>query len=455
MAHPWEQRWTLGDRLGKGGQGVTYAATFNEDNTVRGALKYLRNNRDEQARGRMRREVANLETLASAGGAVPRVLDHNTGEFGNSKVELYVVMDHINGPTLTEYVKIRGALSFDQAIRFTLSIIRTISIAHTFLILHRDLKPDNIIVRSDEKPELVVVDYGLSFNALDEALTETDETFRNQFLDLPETNPPSGDRRDPRSDLTATCAILYYCLTGHVPGQLQDASGTLPHLRQGFSLRDFHDADERIQTLNEFLTRGFAPTIANRFQSVEEMQERLVNLLNQNARYDATDPIQLAAVLSNQLRARDRITQIGDFRHFSQSLFEHISQEAVKYSNKLGRFTVKHVIGGPQPRIVMPAGLDLVQVYSQTIILSVAHHDLQRHRKFVVASQGERCVLLVANYSVNAKTPQSITQLALEWNEVAWYEGDPESIFSLVSISYREWITSQLQELANEILSTG
>ena len=94
MAHPWEARWKLQDRLGKGGQGITHIASFVEDPTILGALKYLKNNNDGQARGRMYREVANLKVLANAGGAVPQVLDHNTENYEDKKVELFVKRKH-------------------------------------------------------------------------------------------------------------------------------------------------------------------------------------------------------------------------------------------------------------------------------------------------------------------------------------------------------------------------
>ena len=298
MPHAWETRWVLGERLGKGGQGVTHVATFRDDPTVKGALKYLKNIRDQQARGRMRREVANLQTLANAGGAVPRVLDHNTGQFEEAGTDLYVVMDLIQGPTLREHVEKNGALSVDTAIKCVLSLCETIRIAHTFPILHRDLKPDNVIVRDPNDARLIIVDYGLSFNASDDDLTQTDETFRNRFLDLPETNTPTGDRRDPRSDITAVSAILYFCLTTKIPGQLQDGSGTLPHLRTGHSLRDFV-RDERITAIEEFLTRAFAPNIANRYQQIEEVQQKLSTMLDIGAPIDESDPIQIATSFQN------------------------------------------------------------------------------------------------------------------------------------------------------------
>ncbi len=312
MSHPWEEKWKLEERLGKGGQGVTHVASSLSNPAVRGALKYLRNNRDQQARARMRREVFALSSLAQGGGAVPRVLDHNIGDLNDGTTELYVVMDLIEGPTLTEYIESQGPCDVKTAILFVKSLCDIFRLAHTIPIIHRDLKPDNIIVRDQAKYDLVVVDFGLSFNSGDESITETDETFRNRFLDLPETNTPSGDRRDLRSDLTAVCAILYYCLTSNVPGQLQDEMGVLPHMRKGYSLREKHD-DTRVSYLEELFTRGFACNISNRFQNIDEISTRLDEIIDIEKSINESDPIQLAHSLSRKLRANDRKTQLAEF----------------------------------------------------------------------------------------------------------------------------------------------
>lgn len=448
MARPWEKRWKLCRPLGKGGQGETYLVTLKEDDTIEGALKHLRNDRDVQARGRMRREVANLQTLASAGGTVPRILDHNTDQFENHNVELFVVMDLIQGPTLADYVSELGPMALDDAIRFTLSITSTLKVAHTFPILHRDLKPQNIIVRDAINADLVVVDFGLSFNADDTTLTELNETFRNRFLDLPETNTPSGDRRDPRSDITAACGVLYYCLTGHPPGHLQDAAGDLPHQRKGFSPRERHSADARLQLIDDILTRGFAPSIANRFQSVDELHSQLQSLTSGGQHLDLGDPVQLAASLSQLLRTRDRRTQLANFQRSATTIFDRITAELSKYQGKLDQFDLRTRVF-IAAELSIPVGLDLVCHFPTAIVLNAQHHEIERRRHYVVASQGERCVLLAADYESRPTDPVSAP---LSWREVVWYDGEPESIMALVSISLREWVVEQLAGLTKRIL---
>ena len=456
MPHPWEVKWKVGKRLGKGGQGIAHEVVHVADAAIHGALKYLRNNGDPQSRSRMRREVANLQTLANQGGSVPHVLDENTGEFEDPTVELFVVMDLICGSTLRDYVDARGPLGIEIAVPMVLSLCRTVEIAHTFPILHRDLKPENIIVRNDNVTDLVIVDYGLSFNVTDDPITETDETFRNRFLDLPETNTPGGDRRDPRSDLTAVCAILYFCLSKNAVGQLQDSSGTLPHLRGGHSLRSFLGNDARLGQVEAFLTRGLSPNIANRFQDVSEIVKRLTALVETSKDVDESDPLQVAAALSDQIRLTDRKTQIAEFKQHADKLFEFLQLEHKKYDQKLGRFSLVHSGGGggffgPPVKIQFPEGLDMVANWDLVLTLQASHHPQQKKRQFSVASCGEQCVLLACDYSAIANAQVADKPLD-KWHEVAWFTGIPDPIFPIAALSYREWVTAMVKKLAAEIL---
>jgi serine/threonine-protein kinase len=285
----------------------------------------------------MHREVASLEVLSSAGGAVPRVLDHNTHDYQDTTKELFVVMEYVPGPTLREAITKNGPFSVDEATALIRGLSSTVELAHSFPILHRDLKPENIIVRDGAHSDLVIVDYGLSFNTEDPDVTVTDETFRNRFLDLPETNTPGGNLRDPRSDVTAVCAIYYYALTGHVPGQLQSGDGLLPHMRSGYSLKESLQADAPIGQLEILFNRAFSPNVDNRFQTIAEFRDRLALM---TAGADAAvpeDPIAVAERASTTLRQRDHTTQIEEFRQPAQQLMQSIQTYAQKYNGKLGR----------------------------------------------------------------------------------------------------------------------
>lgn len=458
MGRPWEAKWSIGERLGHGGQGVTYAVTWKEDPSVEGVLKYLKNNTNPAARARMLREVNNLKALSNLGGQVPRVLDHNTEEFETSGIELFVVMSRIHGMTLDALLKSNGPLSIDQSVGLVLNMCRTVRIAHDNDILHRDLKPDNIIVDID-KDEVVILDYGLSFNVRDnaECITETGENFKNRFLDLPENNTQSGNRRDSRSDLTAVCAILYFCLTGGIPVHLTDGQDMPPHRRKGFTIVEHHGSDARHQFVDDLLTRGFSLSMDNRFQSILEIERELSPLLTPTP-VDCMDPQQLAHSLSRQLRTRHRKTQLAMFAEEAQMIIDHVANTVQMQYQSLDAFTVNSYA----PHIEYPRLPEELEGLPQhiAITLGVNHHDNDRPMIYVVASRGNKCVLLA--YTKVKQWTQSSggffggpRREIAAWHapeEVAWFEGSAKSILPLVSIHLRRWLTEAMNELTQEML---
>jgi len=237
---PWSTEWEVKRELGAGGQGTTRLVCSIADPQRIGVLKTLKWKDSVQARGRMRVEAVTLDVLGKQGLKVPRLLASNIGSQDDTHDEPFFVMDFVEGQTLADFILARGKLSLEQAAAFTLDLLKTVAAAHKLGHLHRDIKPENIIVRDSEKADLVMVDFGLSFNERHDGdtLTHTGEQLRNSFLALPETNTPGGDRRDARSDLTALAAILYFCLTGYGVGQLRDGTGKAAHRRAGYSARE-------------------------------------------------------------------------------------------------------------------------------------------------------------------------------------------------------------------------
>jgi serine/threonine protein kinase len=310
--NPWSNSWEVLKKLGKGGQGETSLVKSISDPNRLGVLKTLKNNRSPQARARFQIEVSILEALAYRGIKVPTVFESNTDRFKDEGTPLYFVMQYIEGRTLEEAVRTDGPLSLERASAMILDLGETMAAAHNEGVFHRDLKPANIIVRNAEAADLVVVDYGLSFNSADdvETLTKACEQFRNEFLALGETNTPGGNKRDLRIDVTALCAVLYFCLTGHFPGQILDGRARPPHRRDGArSIRHHISDDYRCNQVEMVFDRGFASDIERRFQTCSELTARLRDVLAA-PRNQPQDPTVLAAFFGQQLQERDRKTQL-------------------------------------------------------------------------------------------------------------------------------------------------
>jgi serine/threonine protein kinase len=449
MGNPWEEEWVTVKSLGHGGQGKTYLVHSEKSPEKTAVLKVLKNQGSLQSRSRMRQEVVNLDILANTEAKVPRVLGHNTSAYKDSSVPLFVVMEFIEGKTLDQLIKERRRLPLDVAVRMTQSLCESIEIAHDNHVLHRDLKPENIIARDNQESEVVIVDYGLSFNSDDPGdLTQANENFRNIFLALPETNVPGGDKRDPRSDVTAACAVFYYLLTGNSPGQLHGSDGQPPHRRKESSIRDVLGDTSQTRQLELLFDRGFSTNIDSRFQSVAELIGRLALSSGGNADLVAEDPVEAARRASTILRQRDRPTQLKQYRGSAYKIRNDVDALVSRHTNQLGNFVIEYASVHPTGN-VFPLGIDRVPI--EVIVLRLRVQDRQHSACLGVGigSRAEQCVVLmkdmVGDTGIDFATSDG-------WREVYWYKGlsDPES--STVLDALKVWMTEAIHNLLNQVL---
>jgi serine/threonine protein kinase len=348
---------------------------------------------DAKARGRMAQEVTNLKVLRNAGGKVPQVLDSNTEKFEDPNAVLYFVMEFIDGKTLAKTVQESAGLSATTSLGIALDLCSTMQIAIKAGIVHRDIKPENIIIRNLEPPDAVIVDFGLSFNE-DEDLgyTSADETLDNKFLSLPERRGPGENKRDFRSDLTGICAILFYCLTKCSPRNLQDSQGRPPHRWPDYSLAGKIQNENQLTALNLFFSRGFSNEIDSRFQTVDELIERLKEILKPDTNAIVEDLDIVIARETLALRKNDRKTQLS--LHHSNIIPVHqpmwqCFQEIHSKLEKHKSFSVAFVHHF-QNRLVekSPHG-DIIA--RATIVLNVQNHQISWQIHYLVISQGTEC----------------------------------------------------------------
>jgi eukaryotic-like serine/threonine-protein kinase len=270
---PWRARWRELRFLGKGGHGTTTVVEPLEGIAPEGeyVCKLLNNQNDGERRRRMFREVAASQTLDHPG--VPRVIESNAQKYADTQEHLYLVTEFIDGPTLEDRIS-RARLPLAEATRLLMRLTEIVSYCHDRDVIHRDIKPDNLVLRNDSVDDPVLLDFGQSFNgqAMDEgALTASGQQLGNRFLALPELQLHSGNRRDPRSDLTQLCGILYFAITGARPVTLLDEASRLPHQRPiTAAVLGSLSLDERTR-LNRVFDVGFVVEIDHRFQSASAL----------------------------------------------------------------------------------------------------------------------------------------------------------------------------------------
>ena len=160
-------RYDLTDRLGAGGTGEVFRAHDTRlDRVV--AVKLLRSDAaDASARARMEAEARLAGGLSHPG--IARVLDYD--ESDEDEPRPFIVMEHVDGETLSAALRRDGAMSAEHAMRVVAEVAAALQVAHESGVVHRDVKPGNIMI--DRTGRAVLVDFGIARSPSSEPLTST------------------------------------------------------------------------------------------------------------------------------------------------------------------------------------------------------------------------------------------------------------------------------------------
>jgi serine/threonine-protein kinase len=414
----WESEWRVEDHdFGRGGQGKTLLVSRIAEPHSQGVLKLLKHQADTKARLRMHREVTNLRTLANQGLKVPHVLDGNTEQNENPNAELYFVMERVPGSTLERAIKERSRLPLEHAVAMTLDLCGTVSAAHREGVLHRDLKPANIIARDFDKADLVIVDYGLSFNEAeneDDSLTDTGEQIGNRFYRPHEFTLPGGHKRDHRSDVASLSAIFYYCLTGWYPYQPLDGHGKLPHQREGCSVREPLKDHPRVKDVEAILDRGFAPDFDSRFHTPEELADRLTSLIRPVGSGERRDLAQVSRDAAVKLRRHSRAARLAEFTERLGPVLQQLYNLVTNCLRELDPIFAPAIASNTG--YPMPPGIDKLNLDDLTVSLGVKGTDASRYVIFRFCADREECALV----RVIAGAKGGTADQSRSWEKLRW-----------------------------------
>jgi hypothetical protein len=214
-------RYTVIEEIGRGGMGIVWLA---EDRTIgrRVAIKELHLPAgvpaDERAilEERVLREARTAGRLNDPG--VVTVYDV-LQEDGNT----YIVMELIQAPTLTAVVRERGALSQDAVARLAEQLLSALEAAHAAGVVHRDVKPSNIMVMPNGRVKLT--DFGIAQSTDDPRLTTSGILVGSPTYIAPERI--KGSEADAGSDLWALAAVLFYAVEGYSPFERSSTAATM------------------------------------------------------------------------------------------------------------------------------------------------------------------------------------------------------------------------------------
>lgn len=271
-------KYTVVERLSGGGMGTVYKAehTLMRRTVAIKVLKpqLLQQNEAEEFIKRFEREAQTSSRIRHPNA----VTIFDFGREGNNP---YLVMEYIEGQTLKSLLSLGGAMPLGQVTAIMDQVCGAATAAHRVGILHRDLKPDNIMVTrlEDGQEHAVVLDFGIAkvFDGgdLGQTMTQTGNILGTPYYMSPEQ--VLNKELDPRSDVYALSVILYQMLTGDVPFRADSAPQLMMrHVNDLFvpvrQKRPDLDLPESVELV---VAKGMAKNRDKRFSTAQELAEAL------------------------------------------------------------------------------------------------------------------------------------------------------------------------------------
>lgn len=202
-----DDRYEILELIGMGGMANVYRAQDVREGRIV-AVKVLREEflDNEELVRRFKNESKAIGLLSHPN--IVKVFDVNFTD-----TVQYIVMEYIDGITLKDYIERRKPLSWKDTVHFTVQILRALQHAHDRGIVHRDIKPQNIMLLADGS--IKVMDFGIARFSRSETRTITDKTIGSVHYISPEQ--AKGDITDAKADLYSVGIMIYEMLTGKLP----------------------------------------------------------------------------------------------------------------------------------------------------------------------------------------------------------------------------------------------
>ena len=213
------------------------------------------------------------EAQAAAGLAHPNIV--NIYDVGEEKGVYFIVMELVEGITLKEYIAKKGRLAVREATSIAIQVSQGLEAAHNSGIIHRDIKPQNIIISTDGKVK--VTDFGI-------ARAATNNTISTAVMGSVHYTSPEqarGGYSDAKSDIYSLGITLYEMLTGHVPFDGESTVAiAIKHLQEEMKSPEVYVADlprSTVQIIYKCTQKSPDRRYANMAELIRDLKESLVN----------------------------------------------------------------------------------------------------------------------------------------------------------------------------------
>jgi len=266
-------RYELLEKIGHGGMAVVYKARCKLLNRIV-AVKILRTDLEG---GDEFLKRFNVEAQSAASLTHPNIV--SIFDVGNEEDIHYIVMEYVEGVTLKDYIRTNSPIPWKNGVKITLEIARALEEAHKKHIIHRDIKPQNIIATNDGG--IKVTDFGIARAASAATLSVDNDVLGSVHYFSPEQ--ARGGYVDEKSDIYSLGIVMYEMLTGQVPF---DGDTPVAIAMKQIEQPPVHPAQinpEIPESIASIALKAISKETRNRYQSITEMEEDLSKALDDPA----------------------------------------------------------------------------------------------------------------------------------------------------------------------------
>ncbi|MDD2414939.1 MAG: Stk1 family PASTA domain-containing Ser/Thr kinase [Eubacteriaceae bacterium] len=263
------ERYEIVELIGRGGMAYVYKAKDLKLNRFV-AVKVLR---EEYTENEQFIKKFDRESQAAAGLSHPNIVSvYDVGVDGDV---YFIVMEYVDGITLKQYLDKKGHLEYEEATNFIIDIAEALKCAHAHQIIHRDIKPQNIMLTADLMPK--VTDFGIARAITSSTITMTNQTMGSVHYISPEQ--ARGGFVDERSDLYSLGIMYYELLTGQLPfDEESTVTIAIKHIQEDITPPMEINPDIP-QSVNDVVVKLCEKKPEDRYQNTDELIDDLDQIM--------------------------------------------------------------------------------------------------------------------------------------------------------------------------------